>query len=293
MLCPKYERLEKKTLTDIKPFVLGVIIGSVLAGIICACVLYFALQAVPSNQLNFADLVTNWEASAQWNIITYVYGKNQTSLLPGDVVKVQYPSGSWAPSAGDLDGYGGFDFYAQPKPFPTRRVVLSYQVMFDESFVWVRGGKLPGIWIGDISASGGNRNDHGYSIRMAWRPLGDAEVYLYVPSNQAAPYYEQPGYVTNFPYGDSLWRGSFHFKKCVWNDVKIYIKMNDRDRQNGMLRVKVNNVTMTFPMMTWTRNPSHMINGIMMDTFFGGSDKSWATPNLTFTYFRNMRVSLY
>jgi len=256
-------------------------------------------NTINSINLNLEDLTNNWEQSTSWNIIKYIYGKEQVEFINKkgyeNSIKVEYPMGSYSPSAGEINGYGGFDFYAQPHVLPDTTICFKYNVNFDVNFNWTKGGKLPGFWIGDIGASGGNHDINGHSFRLAWKSNGIGEVYLYVPQNQNTDYYNQEGYVSNDIYGDSLWRGVFQFYKNKWNTIIISSSLNTFQdgipMNDGKLELTINNITKYFNHLKWTEDPSHKINGIMMDTFFGGSDVSWATPITTWSYFRNFNLS--
>jgi len=256
-------------------------------------------NSINSINLNLEDLTNNWEQSTSWNIIKYIYGKDQVKFINTkgyeNSIKVEYPIGSYSPSAGEINGFGGFDFYSQPRVLPDTTICFKFNVNFAANFNWAKGGKLPGFWIGDMGASGGNHDINGYSFRIAWKANGIGEVYLYIPQNQNQDYYNQEGYVSNDIYGDSLWRGVFQFYKNRWNSIIISSSLNTFQggiaMNDGKLNLTINNITKFFNQLKWTEDPSHKINGIMMDTFFGGSDVSWATPVTKWSYFRNFNLS--
>jgi hypothetical protein len=159
--------------------------------------------------------------STPWNIIKVGYGSTSknpelSSVIEEQVLKVNYPKGSYKPSA---DPKGGIGFYASPKEiFPESNfITLYYDLYFDESFDPVKGGKLPGIFIGDPGASGGRHSNNKASVRMMWREDSgnqiDAEAYVYISNNQDASYKNIPNLVENPTFGDSLWRGILKFNK--------------------------------------------------------------------------------
>ena len=55
-----------------------------------------------------------------------------------------YPKGSISPSA-PLPGGFGFYMSGPPEQVTGREVVVSYRLMFEKDWDWVKGGKLPGI----------------------------------------------------------------------------------------------------------------------------------------------------
>ncbi len=269
---------------------LGILI---LLCVIFIAVYYYISQSNKTINLSISDLLKNWDTSKKWNIVKYVYGKDLLTKKD-DYLIAKYPKGSWAPSAGSTYGYGGFNFYAQPRIFPTNEVCFKYDVKFVDNFQWVKGGKLPGVWIGDIGASGGNHISTGYSYRLSWKQNGEAQAYVYIPNNQLSNITMEDGYVSSDIYGDALWRGFVNFTQNEWYSISLYIKLNtfhkDIPNYDGIIGIKINNDTRIYSNLLWS-NSKMLINGIMMDSFFGGSDESWATPNTTYIYFKNFIVN--
>ena len=62
---------------------------------------------------------------------------------------------------------------------------FSVQLMFGSEFDFVKGGKLPGLYGGGTSCSGGAESERCFSTRFMWRRDGDGEVYGYLPNQQA------------------------------------------------------------------------------------------------------------
>jgi hypothetical protein len=232
--------------------------------------------------LTVEDLVNNWEESGDWNITNFIYGKDNIKLLNKSYIQVNYDAGSF-------ESEGGFKFYSQPPyVFPSKSACFSYLVKFPDNFDFVKGGKLPGMWIGNQGANGGVNLDNGFSSRFMWRSGGQAEVYLYVPLNQTTDY--QKLIINNNNYGDSLWRGLLNLELDIWNNMTMCIKLNTYDKYDGILKVINNNNTFEFDTLKWTNHKDELINGLMMTTFFGGNDISWAPKYNTMTYFTNFTV---
>ena len=207
---------------------------------------------------------------SNWNVVEYFYGKENIEMLEADLMKVKYTKGSYQDS-------GGFKLYVAPAPFPTYKMCLSYEVMFGSS-EWIKGGKLPGVWLGDIGASGGKHIETGYTIRFMWRAGGDAEVYLYISSDQQNEYLQN--IITNNNYGDSLWRGEFKFAVLEWNTISLCI-------DGGKLKVVINSVTKQI----YLNLNSTIVSGIMMHSFYGGNDETWAPSVDSYIYFRKFAVT--
>ena len=247
--------------------------------------------------------ITTLQNSGVWNISKIGWGKTNQNheVLDDGTLKVFYPEGSYTPSKFPQ---GGIGFYASPKYiFPTDEIVMSYDVKFDETFQPVLGGKLPGLFFSEGTdkkymreASGGNHNNNTASLRIVWRKDFDAEAYVYLPRNQTSDYYDIQNLVQNDEFGDSLWRGLFQFQPNTWNQIMIRVKLNTFDKNgfpndNGMLELCINEQKQKFNKLIWRSNPSTRITAILFSTFFGGGSIKYATPNDTWSYFRNLRIS--
>jgi hypothetical protein len=254
-------------------------------------------QNISYTRLNVNDDFSN---SSSWNVVKYVYGKNNWNGEDNETAKVVYPSKSVNPSSDSPKG--GFNFYLSPKEaFPAQEVYLSYKVKFiaDDSlnrkmlstndFDWVKGGMLPGLWIGRMGAQDSNHLEDGASARVMWRQNGLAEAYLYV-NQQQQEFYQLPGYFNNQPYGESMYRGFTKFVSGDWNTVVLRIKLNTVSQNDGILQISINNRTLTYDKMNWRSNDAVTINGVLMHSFFGGSDDSWATPKEQKVFFSNFTV---
>ncbi len=241
---------------------------------------------IPKN-FNYSTLLVTDDVSnvSSWNVVKYVYGDNNWNVVDNETSEVVYPAKSINPSS---DTQGGFNFYVSPQgTFPAQEVYLSYQVKFtgdDNSnrklladFDWVKGGMLPGLWIGRMGALDSNYLEDGSSCRIMWRKNGMVEAYLYV-NTQIPEFYQLPGYFNNKPHGESMYRGFANFVVGDWNTVVLRIKLNTVGQYDGILQISINNKTLTYDKMNWRNNDSILINGILMHSFFGGSDDTWATP---------------
>ena len=188
--------------------------------------------------------------------------------------------------------------------FPARSMRLSYEVFFGSDFDPIKGGKLPGLFLGPPGASGGRHVTDGASCRIMWRRNNVgvdvdvegsfmAEAYVYVATTQHPSYYQIPGMVVAPIDGTSLWRGLVNFNKGQWNKIDILLTANTATSgiadANGCLNLTINNVSKSFDKLIFTTTASS-ITGITFTTFFGGSDESWATLVPTSTYFKNVEL---
>jgi len=251
-----------------------------------------------------------------WNIVKNIFGINTnttnheiikcnssySSYLncknDEEIIKIFYPKGSYSPSKLPV---GGIGFFASPKDiFMANQVIFKYQVYFDDTFQPVFGGKLPGLFIGNgtkkenmVGASGGKHLNTS-SCRIAWRNNLTAEAYIYIPDNQHQTFYNISNLILNPQYGHSLWRGLFQFYKYKWNDVSIRLKTNtftnNIPNYDGELEITINNITQNFNKLLWRTDPEYNINAIIFETFFGGSQPKYSTPNDTWSYFKNIQL---
>lgn len=245
------------------------------------------------------DLVKNFNTSEKWNIISYSYGLNQMKLdsdptMNSSWLNVSYPAGSYSPSKTNVTG--GIHFYSQPPTFPARKICFSYSVKFPPNFDPVRGGKLLGMWVGSRGAAGGIHPVDAASYRVAWYGDMQAEAYLYVPPQTSPDYKSIPDFEDNGGYGDSLWKKSFNFTRNIVNNITAKIVLNTFDKNNqplsnGYVSLTINNETEEFDKLIWITNFKTRISGLLMTSFFGGSDQSWAPMNNDTIAYNNFYVS--
>lgn len=197
-------------------------------------------------------------------------------------LRVVYPEGSFSPSQTKKSGLpvGGAQFISQPSSdfLPAESLRLRYEVMFEENFDFVKGGKLPGLYGGD-AISGGDIPDgtNGFSARLMWRENGAGEVYAYLPTSEE--------------YGTSIGRGSWYFQPGQWHTIDLQVQLNDVGSNNGSIVLGVDGKTVIEENEVLFRTVDTLkIDGIFFSTFFGGSDSSWATPKTTYVYFDNFKL---
>jgi len=237
----------------------------------------FVADPFPNNPVIGADVINNSSANA-------------SASPPGPVLRVQYPTGSFQ----DNDA-GGAQFFAMFNSSGSafQSMLLTYEVTFDEFFDWVKGGKLPGLRGGPDpnNCSGGNQanGSNCFSSRIMWRATGNGEVYAYVPKvNGICSEFDVQ---CNDQYGVSIARGFFAFLPGQWNRVTMLVRLNDRKTANGQLVLYFKDVKVLEHDDIYYRATDNITTGgLYFSTFFGGSDSSWASTNLTHTYFRNIQL---
>ncbi|KAI0256087.1 polysaccharide lyase family 14 protein [Lactifluus subvellereus] len=215
------------------------------------------------------------------------------SSVSGPVLQVQYQAGSFQDNKG-----GGAQMYAlwNSSGSPFQSMMISYEVAFDAGFDWVKGGKLPGIRGGPDpnNCSGGNQANgtNCFSSRLMWRTDGVGEVYAYVLRPKNLNICGESGVQCNDQFGISLNRGSFTFSRGQWNRVTLLVRLNSpTNTADGQVTLYFNDAQALQHNDIYFRSSDVITTGGMyFSTFFGGDDMSWASSNLTHTYFRNFQL---
>ncbi|KAI0373151.1 hypothetical protein BV20DRAFT_977747 [Pilatotrama ljubarskyi] len=217
-------------------------------------------------------------------------------------MKATYPAGSYTFTH---QPQGGLSFYATgPNSVSldnAKEATLSYSVYFEDGFAFNKGGKLPGFYGGDdattaISCSGGRRDNGCWSTRFMWRTDGAGELYTYLPPSfdaNKAVCNVAPFSTCNDVYGASVGRGAFAFKPGTRTTIGQRVRLNDVGQENGELELFVEGKSVfTVKGLVFRDAAAGRIRGIQMQTFFGGSDSSWASPKDQSTYFSDFSVAV-
>ncbi|QDV51146.1 polysaccharide lyase [Gimesia fumaroli] len=199
----------------------------------------------------------------------------------GAAYRVDYAVGEIGPEK------GGIGWRSPIQPADT--VELAYQVTFSKNFDWVKGGKLPGLCGGPESVTGGNRANgtNGFSARLMWRADGRGEAYVY--------HMHQPEkYGERFPFPSD-----FRFQQGQSVLVRLRVGMNTPGRADGSLDVWIGDVSthkfrhvISRSSMKWRQTREFSVDSILFQTFYGGSNKSWAPRRPCFTLFSDISTQV-
>jgi hypothetical protein len=197
----------------------------------------------------------------------------------GRMLRVTYPKGSASPTV-HRDGQaplGGAQLYLRLRQ-PVDTLHLRYYVRFPHGFDYVKGGKLPGLFGGTVT--GGRRSPdgtNGFSTRYMWRRDGAGEVYAYLATSQGE--------------GTSLGRGAWHFRPGDWHLIEQEVVLNQPSRADGSVKVWLDGRQVLDEGGLRFRTVGDLrIEGVLFSTFFGGSDRTWATPRDTHVDFAAFAV---
>lgn len=185
--------------------------------------------------------------------------------------------------------------------FPATVAKLSYSVYVPRDIDFVQCGKLPGLWMGDTGAGGGEHLKNGGSCRVMWRSEDNGTsahlvAYIYIPTQvgngkyrdqDSAEYDAQgPGFKKLWhwtPGGDDLFRDltpKLWLHKGTWNTVSIEVGLNSPTTQcNGWVELTVNGQSKKFDKMKWRSDPTLRLEGILMSSWFGGGDPDQYGPD--------------
>jgi hypothetical protein len=173
----------------------------------------------------------------------------------------------------------------------TRSAVVCFDVFFDPSWAWARGGKIGGLFVGSGAASGGQHSSDGASHRIMWQKDGGAISYLYLPKGVSQP---NPALRNTPDFGIGMHHDTFAtvFRVGQWNHVEIGVLLNSFDSQgrpagDGKAVLTVNGRTAVTDRVNWTADPAATLSGFDLCAFFGGPDP--AQTDCCF-YARNFEV---
>lgn len=217
--------------------------------------------------------------------------KNNSHIEPGkNEIVVTYPAGGHGSRA-------GVNFKTQPKGFPCSQVELAYDVFVPKGWDCVKGGKLPGIFIGKNGTGGKKYEKNDGSCRLMWRKNNQLVPYLYLCTNQGDITKQGPNFLkacsNKFPpAGIDLWRHTkkdkVFLKEGTWNSIKYGIEMNDSDKKNGRLWLELNGTRLEVDDVCFSADEKVKIGGFQFSTWYGGGSASWAPEKKQQLKFRNV-----
>jgi len=191
-------------------------------------------------------------------------------LGAGKVLQATYATKQYGGSSGTQWKYDLGGQYAD--------VYVSYRVRFhqegNQSFDFVRGGKLPGLCGGAGFNESGNcptgctSAPLGFSARSMWRSEGELVQYLYYPDKKE-PCGDDFGYTQN--------NQPLMAQSGRWYTVRHHVRMNDVGSANGLIEAWVDGAqVLSKKDMVWRKDARVFVNTFYFSTFFGGNSSVWA-----------------
>jgi len=216
-----------------------------------------------------------------------------------DGIKITFPEGGYASRNGvNLKGY------ASP-PFPSKDITLEYRVYVPDDFDFVKGGKLPGVIWAD--GAGGRSWGKGGSARLMWRRGGMIVGYLYLsttvgkydgtPNNPMMKAqgkgFDSIAHHTNGA-GLDIWRHEkdpLSLRRGEWNNIKIRVKLNSKNKNDGVLSIRVNDKKKRFEGIAYVKDPDEIpLSGVQMASWFGGGSSSYAPKRDQHLIFKKFKL---
>ena len=237
--------------------------------------------------------------SADWNGTTSNDGVDEgrvsitddANAVGSKSLVVMYPEGESnnGKSQWKMDVGGDYD-----------ELFLSYRIRFDDSFDFVRGGKLPGL-CGGACNSGGSQptGTDGWSARMMWRtsPSGGSQL----PPNRAniVQYVYHPDQTANNGVnGDDLrWDDTTPtdwkiFDSDRWYHLQHRVVMNTPGVQDGIMQAWLDGeMVLDVQNIRFRDIASLKIDTLYFSTFFGGSSAVWETTKDEHAYYDDFVIA--
>ncbi|WP_232325234.1 polysaccharide lyase [Microbulbifer agarilyticus] len=207
-------------------------------------------------------------ADGRLNIVSDPYDSNNA------ILRVSYTENAVGGSSASVFTY-------QIPDAPHSNLWLQYQVMFDDQFTWVKGGKLPGLGGYVIKKPTGclaNSEIDGFSGRFMWRESGHVFQYLYNPSKRE--------YCGDY---SSLYR---FFSVGRWHTITSHVELNSVGGNDGKITAYLDGeLALELTGLNLRTDESVSIDKLLFETFFGGSSSEWMPSSQQYSYFDNIVIS--
>jgi len=159
--------------------------------------------------------------------------------------------------------------------------ILSYDILFEDGFEFVRGGKLPGLSPSTHTTGCRAAIPNGWSARPMWRANGTAQGYYYGQDRVER-------------CGDGERSSAPAFTPGVWQKIELDVKLNsERSSFDGHVILRVDGAIYSENRNLNMRggfDDETTINHFFFSTFYGGADPSWAPSKTTYIRYDNFEV---
>jgi len=203
--------------------------------------------------------------------------------------------------AGGHGSAGGVNLKCVPKGFPCTSAELMYSVYIPKKWECVKGGKLPGLYIGKQGTGGKSYEKDNGSARLMWRKNNQLVSYLYLCTDQGDITKQGPEFLhacnNKFPdAGIDMWRETkdkLILKEGSWNTITYGIQLNEKGKKNGRLWLELNGKRLSVNDACFTARPDTIkIGGMQFSCWYGGSNVSWAPKKDQMLMFKDISVSV-
>lgn len=193
----------------------------------------------------------------------------------GKYLRMNYPAGGVGPQQS-----GGQFLVELP---PSEELWLTYELRFDKTFDFRKGGKLPGLTSGGSKYTAGTipKKGLGWSARYMWKAHGKAIIYLYTV--------DMPG-----KWGESLPLRGVQFQPEQWHRLTQRIRLNSENAANGILEVWFDEtLVLQRDDIRFRLGDKGKIDSFYFSTFHGGNTPGWAPKSDSSACFRNFTISQF
>ncbi len=163
---------------------------------------------------------------------------------------------------------------------PGAEYTLTYRLLFEKGFQFVKGGKLPGLGPTEPTTGCADTVPDGWSSRLMWRREGRAVIYLYHQERQER-------------CGDDV-EGEGQFTVDKWHDIALHVRVNTPGKRDGFAELFLDGASVARRegiLFRGGAGPGTEIGSLMFHTFFGGSDSSWSPTEAVFARFDDFAVA--
>lgn len=198
-------------------------------------------------------------------------------LEQGRVLKVLHKSAS---SCAKITPHniGGLQFFNNFRD-KYNNLSLEYSVKFQDGFRFCRGGRLPGLYGGEIiSETQVPNGTNGFLSKLGWTSNGFGELILNLPpvNGQNSWYYTG---------------GNWRFTPGKWHTIKQELYLNNKDDKNGYARITFDGKEVILINDLYFRASNDIkIKGFAFTNYYGESDPLATCPADTFIEFSYFKI---
>ena len=202
-------------------------------------------------------------------------GSTNSRLLDDGSIEIEFPGQIYGPN------FSGFNWSSLLTP--RDQYSISYEVKFSDKFDFVKGGKLPGL-CGGKGKSGEKATGADYfSARIMWRKNGKLVSYVYHLD-------QKDGFGDDFEWKENV-DAEINFIPGKWHKISFTVTLNNSSKSDGSIIGKFDDrIGIQKNNIRFRTSDLLKINHLCFNTFYGGSDESWAPNEKQLIWIRNLKV---
>ncbi|MDX1472798.1 MAG: cellulose binding domain-containing protein [Reinekea sp.] len=226
---------------------------------------------LPAGNVVYSEDFSNYDVGSPWMSVNDTSIKQYCGDGHGQCLQVTYvPQDNGSDRLQTKVSIPGGEHYS-----------LVYDIMFEDGFEFVRGGKLPGLSPSVHTTGCSPAIPNGWSVRPMWRPNGSAQAYYYGQER-----------IERCGDGERSFEGAFVVGQ--WQQIALEVKLNSGlNTFDGKVELKVDGQVVSRAENINLRgafDSATKINNFFFSTFYGGADPSWAPSKTTYIRYDNIKV---